>query len=212
MMQTINIFNIDHNVQNSTDLYGKFKISPLKKGEGITIGNSLRRTLLSKLKGVEIQAIKIILNDRDFSKIHEFSIIPGIKESVLEILLNIKNIVIAYETEFLDIEKSFTNQQTEKKNPYPNETFGKINVKGPKRITAKDIKLPNKLKIINPNQYITTLNNNENLEILFFLKQNQTNSNNFSKNEIKDSIEKESDKIEIDYNFTPIKKVNYMLY
>lgn len=188
MLQIINIISLDQKIEDITNLYGKFKLSPLKKGQGITIGNSLRRTLLSEIKGIEIKAIKISMDDRSlFPKIHEFSSIPGIKESILEILLNIKNIVISVDTKKENQEFSST------------ETLFKIKVKGPTRITAKNIKLPNNLKLINPNQYIATLNSNENLEILFFIQQD--------KNKL---IENDSDKIEIDYSFTPIKKVNYM--
>ena len=106
-------------------MYGQFLISSLLPGQGITIGNLLRRVLLSDLGGTSITAIRIPgISD-------EFSIIPGVREDILEILLNLKGIIF--------------------KSNIKDTQFGKLKRKGPTVVTASSIQLPNDLGIINPN-------------------------------------------------------------
>jgi len=121
--------------------YGQFLINSLRPGQGITIGNQLRRVLLGDLGGTAISAVRIA------GVRHEFSTIPGVREDILEILLNLKGIVF----------KSKTNELE----------FGRLKVQGPTVITADLIQLPSNLEIINPNHYIATISTSNVLEIEF---------------------------------------------
>lgn len=119
--------------------YGKFIISPLERGFGITIGNALRRVLLSSLPGGAVFSIKC---DGVF---HEFTSIPGVKEDVASMILNIKNLII-------DIEDD--------------EIYTlRINKKGPCVITAGDIECPAGVEILNKDLYICTLEADHTLEM-----------------------------------------------
>jgi len=121
--------------------YGQFVINSLRPGQGITIGNQLRRVLLGDLGGVAISAVRIA------GVTHEFSIIPGVREDILEILLNLKGIILKSKTQ--------TNQ------------FGRLKVQGPCVVTADLIQLPPTLEIVNPNHYIATISTSNLLEIEF---------------------------------------------
>lgn len=114
--------------------YGKFVLEPLERGYGQTIGNALRRVLLSSIQGASISAMRI---DKVF---HEFAPIPGVKEDTTELLLNIKGIAIRYSgAEPLD-EATLT-----------------LAVKGTGRVTAGDIVCPPDFEIVNPEAYIATI-------------------------------------------------------
>lgn len=120
-------------------LYGQFLINTLRAGQGITIGNLFRRVLLGDLKGTTITAVRIAgIN-------HEFSTIEGVREDVLELLLNLKGIVI--------------------KGQLSEVRFGRLKIQEPMVITASQIELPEGLEIINPNHYIATTSTSNILEI-----------------------------------------------
>ena len=121
--------------------HGQFVINSLKPGQGITIGNQLRRVLLGDLGGIAISAVRIA------GVTHEFSTIPGVREDILEILLNLKGVVLKSKTK--DVQ------------------FGRLKVQGPTVITADSIKLPENMEIINPNHYIATLSTPNIIEIEF---------------------------------------------
>ena len=114
---------------------GTFVVDPLERGYGITLGNSLRRIMLSSLQGVAVTSIKID------GVLHEFSTIPGVKEDVTEIVLNVKGITA----------KLFSNS--------PKTAI--IDVIGPREVTAGDIKQDADLEILNPAHHIITLAENE---------------------------------------------------
>jgi len=119
--------------------HGQFVINSLRPGQGITIGNQLRRVLLGDLGGVAISAVRIA------GITHEFSTIPGVREDILEILLNLKGIVFKSKT-----------QDTQ---------FGRLKIQGPSVVTADLIQLPSDLEIVNPNHYIATISTANILEI-----------------------------------------------
>ena len=121
--------------------YGQFMINSLKPGQGITIGNQLRRVLLGDLGGIAISAVRIA------GVTHEFSTIPGVREDILEILLNLKGIVFKSKTK--------------------NTQFGRLKVQGPIVVTADLLQLPSDLEIVNPNHYIATISTSNILEIEF---------------------------------------------
>ncbi|MCF0136347.1 MAG: DNA-directed RNA polymerase subunit alpha [Lachnospiraceae bacterium] len=113
--------------------YGKFVVEPLERGYGTTLGNSLRRIMLSSLPGAAISTIKID------GVLHEFSTIPGVKEDVSEIILNLKKVAI----------KSHTDRN-EPKDAY-------IEFDGEGIVRARDIKMDSDYEVMNPNQIIATL-------------------------------------------------------
>lgn len=111
--------------------HGRFVVEPLERGFGNTLGNSLRRVLLSSLEGCAVTSIKID------GVLHEFSTIPGVKEDVTEIVLNMKSVVAKlYETSPKVVE---------------------ISAQGPCEVTAGDIKCDSEVEILNPEQHIATL-------------------------------------------------------
>ena len=127
-------------IQSGT-CHGQFLINSLRSGQGITVGNQLRRVLLGDLGGVAISAVRIA------GISHEFSTIPGVREDILEILLNLKGIVFKSQTK--------TTQ------------FGRLKIQGPMVITADSIQLPPNLEIVNPNHYIATISTSNIIEIEF---------------------------------------------
>ena len=114
---------------------GKFIVEPLERGYGVTLGNSLRRVLLSSLPGVAVVSIKIDGCDKDV--LHEFSTVPGVKEDVCEIVLNVKGITAKL---FDSSAKTVT-----------------IDVTGYKDVTAGDIICDSDIEILNPEHHIATV-------------------------------------------------------
>ncbi len=113
--------------------YGRFVVEPLERGYGITLGNSLRRIMLSSLPGAAVSHVKID------GVVHEFSSIPGVKEDVTEIIMNIKSLAIKN-----------TNETSEPKVAY-------IEFEGEGVVTAADIQTDPDIEILNPDQVIATL-------------------------------------------------------
>ena len=142
-MNNISIKCLKSETVPSGTCHGQFLINSLKPGQGITIGNQLRRVLLGDLGGVAISAVRIA------GVSHEFSTIPGVREDILEILLNLKGIVLKSKTKTQDSQ------------------FGRLKIQGPSVITADLIQLPQNLEIVNPNHYIATISASTILEIEF---------------------------------------------
>jgi DNA-directed RNA polymerase subunit alpha len=160
--------------------YGQFLINSLKPGQGITIGNLLRRVLLGDLGGTAISAVRIT------GVKHEFSTIPGIREDVLEILLNLKGIVL----------KSKTTEPE----------FGRLKVQGPTIVTADLIELSPGLEIVNPNHYIATVSTSNILEIEFKFKYGtgyKLASQTF--------LSEPDDFLQLDQIFMPVQKVDFKI-
>jgi DNA-directed RNA polymerase subunit alpha len=124
--------NVEMDDKNSTNRYGKFWIEPLERGFGVTLGNALRRVLLSSLPGAAVSAVKI-----DGVQ-HEFSTLPGVKEDIPEVLLNLKQIRFKLHG---DAPK-----------------MGMIEVRGKSEVTAADLKVDADVEILNPELHIATLN------------------------------------------------------
>ena len=140
-MNNISIKCLKSETIESGACHGQFLINYLKPGQGITIGNQLRRVLLGDLGGIAISAIRIA------GITHEFSTIPGVREDILEILLNLKGIVF--------------------KSKIQDTQFGRLKIQGPAVVTADLIQLPPNLEIVNPNHYIATISTSNILEIEF---------------------------------------------
>ena len=140
-MNNISIKCLKSETIQSGACHGQFVIDSLKQGQGITIGNQLRRVLLGDLGGLAVSEVRIA------GITHEFSTIPGVREDILEILLNLKGIVLKSKTK--DIQ------------------FGQLKVQGPSVVTADLIQLPENIQIVNPNHYIATISTSTILEIEF---------------------------------------------
>ena len=168
------------NITSSDDkAVAKLVAEPLEKGFGLTIGNSLRRILLSSIQGAAVTAIQID------GVLHEFSSIKGVREDVTDIVLNVKNLAI----------RSTSN--TDKKII--------LDVKGPKEVKAKDITLVPEVEILNPEQTICNLDENTNfhMELIVSTGKGYVSAN---KNKNDDSP---LGLIAIDSLFSPVKKVSY---
>lgn len=162
--------------------YGKFVVEPLERGYGITIGNSLRRTLLSSLPGAAASFIKIE------GVQHEFSSIPGVKEDVVEIILNIKNLHVKLHE------------------PGPKLVY--IEASGKGVVTAGDIKIDSGVEILNPDLHIATLNEDAKLNMEITL----TSGRGYVSAD-KNRMESQSiiGIIPVDSIYTPVTKVNYQI-
>lgn len=119
--------------------HARVSIEPLEPGFGYTLGNSLRRTLISSIPGAAVTTIKIEGIQ------HEFSTVPGVKEDVTDIILNIKGLVLRSESE--------------------EPVTMRINISGPKDVTAADIEAPAEITILNPDLHICTINKRARLEL-----------------------------------------------
>nr|YP_009399165.1 RNA polymerase a-subunit [Taenioma perpusillum]ARW68562.1 RNA polymerase a-subunit [Taenioma perpusillum] len=171
---------LESKINTTREQYGHFVIEYLKKGQGITVGNALRRTLLSELEGTAIVAVRIAgIN-------HEFSTITGVKEDVLEILLNLKKVIL----------KSHSIEPQ----------IGRVRIQGPAIITAGLLELPQEIKIIDPKQYIATVCNNTIFEMELRIEKNQ----GYRLSE-KNNDNKSIDFLQIDAVFMPILKFNYYI-
>lgn len=160
--------------------YGKFIATPLERGYGTTLGNSLRRILLSSLPGAAVTSIKIE------GVQHEFSTIPGVKEDVTEIILNLKKLSL----------KLHANTQ---KTVY-------IEAKGKCEITAADIKTDDELEIFNPDLHIATLNEDARLYMEITISRGR---GYVSAERNKMNMQPPVGVIPVDSIYTPVKKVNY---
>ena len=162
-----------------TPFYGKFTAEPFERGFGITIGNSLRRILLSSLQGAAIASVKID------GVLHEFSTIPGVKEDVTEIILNLKEVRLKLHTE--------------------GPKTIRVKTEGPKVLKAGDIQMGDAVEILNPEHYIATLSRDAKLSMEMVVKMGRGYVPAERNKEENQSI----GAIPIDAIFSPIKKVNY---
>lgn len=162
-----------------TPFYGKFAAEPLERGFGITVGNSLRRILLSSLQGAAITSVKID------GVLHEFSTIPGVKEDATEILLNLKEVRLKLHTEGA-------------------KTI-RIKADGPKEVKAGDIITGEAVEILNPDHHIATLSRDAKLSVEMVIKTGRGYVPAERNKEENQAI----GAMAIDSIFSPIKKVNY---
>jgi DNA-directed RNA polymerase subunit alpha len=165
--------------QEVNTLFSRFVIGPLKKGQGLTVGNALRRVLLSDLQGLAIAGVRIA----DVN--HEFSTIPDVKEDVIDILLNLKQIVL--------------------KGNIVESSLSRLAYHGPGIITAKDIELPGEITLVEPNQYIASVNTNKTIEMEFLLKNGEGYTMSNSSNQVPEGF------LAIDAVYMPVKKVNFFI-
>lgn len=171
-----NITKIDENKD-----YGKFVIEPLERGYGTTLGNSLRRVLLASLPGAAVTSINID------GVLHEFDTVPGVREDVMQIILNIKGIAV----------KSYVED----------EKLIELDVEGPAEITAGDILTDSDIEIVNPDHYLFTIGEGSSLKA--------TMTVNSGRGYVPADENKKDNApvgtLAVDSIYTPVTKVNYQV-
>lgn len=180
MINNISIKCLKSDKIESGACHGQFLINSLRSGQGITIGNQLRRVLLNDLGGVAITAIRIA------GVSHEFSTIPGVREDILEILLNLKGVVLSSNTE--------------------SPQFGRLKIQGPIVVTADLIQLPSNLELVNPNHYLMTISTANVIEIEFKFEYGvgyKLTSQTF--------LEEDENYLQLDSVFMPVQKVDFKI-
>ncbi|MGB2925618.1 MAG: DNA-directed RNA polymerase subunit alpha [Limnothrix sp.] len=170
---------VENKTHKNQSQYSKFVFEPLDRGQGTTLGNSLRRILLSNLEGAAVTALRI------GGVNHEFATVPGVREDALEIILNMKEIVL----------KSFTQQPQ----------IGRLVASGPGQVTAAQFDLPSEVEAVDPNQYIATLADGAKLEMEFRIEKGKSYR----------AVQRGKDEagaldfLQIDAVFMPVTKVRY---
>ncbi|MBD2042391.1 DNA-directed RNA polymerase subunit alpha [Microcoleus sp. FACHB-672] len=169
---------VESNTEKDQGQYGKFILEPLERGQGTTVGNALRRVLLSNLEGAAVTAVRIAGVN------HEFATIPGVREDVLEILLNMKEVVL----------KTYSSQPQ----------IGRLLVNGSATVTASQFDLPSEVEVVDQNQYVATLSEGATLEMEFRIEKGRGYR----------AVDRSRDDtpvdfLQIDAIFMPVRKVNY---
>ncbi len=169
----------------STTEYSRFVLEPLERGFGQTIGNALRRVLLSSIYGAAPVAVKI---DK---VLHEFAPIPGTKEDTTEFLLNLKDLAVK-----LDYDEA-----------PPEEVILKIDVKGPGRVTGADVQCPEGVEVVNPEVYLATISGKGSLTAEIYVGY----GTGYVLPERQEKYKGMIGIIPTGAQFTPVRKVNYIV-
>ncbi|NLJ90673.1 MAG: DNA-directed RNA polymerase subunit alpha, partial [Clostridiales bacterium] len=162
--------------------FGRFVVEPLERGYGTTLGNSLRRIMLSSLPGTAVSQVKID------GVVHELSTIPGVKEDVAEIILNLKSLAIKN-----------TSETNEPKTAY-------IEVEGEQVVTAGDIQADPDIEILNPDLVIATLDGGHDSKL--YMELTITNGRGYVSSDKNKDAELPIGTIPIDSIYTPVERVN----
>ncbi len=172
--------------QELSQEHGKFVFEPLERGYGQTIGNALRRVLLSSIQGAAVAAVKV-------GKVfHEFAPIPGVKEDTTELLLNLKNLAIKIDFDTFP----------------PDEEVLTINVKGPGVVTGADVVCPEGVEIVNPEVYLATISDKDALlEAELYVNW----GSGYTLPEKQERYKGVIGIITTGSQFTPVRKVNYIV-
>ena len=170
---------VESKTQKNQSQYSKFVLEPLDRGQGTTVGNALRRVMLSNLEGAAVTAIRVAGVN------HEFATIPGVREDVLEIMLNMKEIIL----------KSYSDQTQ----------IGRLLAIGPATVTAAQFDVPSEIEVIDPNQYVATLADGAKLEMEFRVERGA----GYRAIERSKDDTSSLDFLQIDSVFMPVTKVNY---
>ncbi len=170
---------VDSRTEKDCTLYGRFVLEPLERGQGTTLGNALRRVLLSNLDGTSVTAVRITGVN------HEFATLTGVREDVLDILLNMKELVLRSHTSDTQI--------------------GRLAAHGPKVVTAEDLELPSEVEVVNKYHTIAHLAEGAQIEMEFQIERGRG---------YRAVDRSQGDTISIDYLaidavFMPVRRVNY---
>ncbi|MDR1210183.1 MAG: DNA-directed RNA polymerase subunit alpha [Clostridiales bacterium] len=169
----------------SNGTFGRFTVEPLERGYGTTLGNSLRRILLSSLPGAAVSNIRID------GVLHEFSVVPFVKEDVTEIILNLKNLSIRNLSELTDSKTAY------------------IEKTGEGEVTAADIKADSDIEIMNPDLHIATLSGGE--KSAFSAELTITKGRGYIGSEKNKKLDNSIGYIPVDSLYTPVRRVNFMV-
>ncbi len=175
------IERIDHQVSSDRSQTGVFLIGPLERGQATTLGNSLRRVLMGGLEGSAVTAVRIAGVN------HEYATIPGVREDVLDILLNCKQISVDSRSNELEI--------------------GRVVVTGPAEVKAKDIQFSSQVDVVDGDRPIATVHEGHNLELELHVERGVGYRPVDRRNEETSSI----DLLQIDAVFMPINRVNFTI-
>jgi DNA-directed RNA polymerase subunit alpha len=196
---------VESRIQPTGEMYARFHIGIFFRGQGITFANALRRTLLSEMPGLCLTHVRIEGVD------HEFATIPGVHQTALEVLLNLKQIVFTFSEAPISL---FSLPAREFK--------GGLHVSGPGRVQAKDIMLPHELACLDPEKEIATLNARGELKIDFIFVLSTPHARNFSSFHSKSGIGSEEIKdfekglrkkfFNVESIPRPVTQVNYMIH
>ncbi|ACK72108.1 DNA-directed RNA polymerase, alpha subunit [Gloeothece citriformis PCC 7424] len=170
---------VELKAQKNQGQYGKFILEPLDRGQGTTVGNALRRVLLSNLEGAAVTALRIAGVN------HEFATISGVREDVMELILNMKEITL----------KSYTSQPQ----------IGRLVATGPATVTAAQFDVPSEIEVVDPSQYVATLSDGSKLEMEFRVEKGK----GYRAIERGKDDTTSLDFLQIDSVFMPVTKVNY---
>lgn len=170
---------VESSTEESRNHYGKFVLEPLERGQGTTVGNALRRVLLSNLEGTAVTAVRIA------GVTHEFATVPGVREDVMEIIMRMKEVIL----------KSYSHQPQ----------IGRLLVTGPTTVTTAHFDLPGEVEVIDPTQYVATLAEGGKLEMEFRIERGKGYRTVEKGREEATSL----DFLQIDSVFMPVRKVNY---
>ena len=165
--------------------YGRFVVEPLERGYGTTLGNSLRRIMLSSLPGTAVSHIKID------GVVHEFSSIPGVKEDVTEIIMNIKSLAIKNNRDSDEVKTAY------------------IEASGEGVVTAADIQVDSDIEILNPDQVIATLSGGPDCKL--YIEMTIVNGRGYVSSDKNKRDDLPINVIAIDSIFTPVERVNIQI-
>ncbi len=170
---------LENKTQKNHGHYGKFALKYLERGQGITVGNALRRVLLANLEGAAVTAVRIAGVN------HEFAVVEGVREDVLEIMLNMKGIIF----------RSYTDSPQ----------IGRLTATGPCTVTAADFDLPSEIELVEPSQYICTVGKDAKMEMEFRVERGKGYRQVDKGKDDQSSL----DFLQIDSVFMPVTKVNF---
>jgi len=176
-LHTPNTIELDETT--ASDRYGKFTIEPLERGFGITLGNSLRRVLLSSLQGAAVTAVKIE------GVLHEFSTIPGVLEDVSEIILNMKQLRFKLHADY--------------------KLNARFQKKGPGEVKAADLQADPGVEVLNTDLHIATLNKDAEIDMEVEI----SGGRGYVPADQQEGDERPIGVIQVDAHFSPVKKVNF---
>ncbi len=185
---------VESKTEANQSQYSKFVLEALDRGQGTTIGNALRRVLLSNLEGTAITAVRVaglIRDEKERTGVrsgtvnHEFATLIGVRQDVLELLLNMKEVKL----------RSYTSQPQ----------IGRLNVTGPAEVTTADFELPSEVEVVDPNQYVATVAEGGKLEMEFRIERGKgyRSVDKFREQGLA------MDLLQIDAVFMPVTLVNY---
>ncbi|MCL6623620.1 MAG: DNA-directed RNA polymerase subunit alpha, partial [Fimbriimonadales bacterium] len=181
------MMEVQTNIQTleSTETYGKFVVAPLERGYGQTLGNALRRVLLSSIPVMAIKAVRV---ER---VLHEFAPIPGVKEDMNELLLNLRELAIRLNAD----------------QPPSEDMELVIDVQGPGRVTGEDVQTPRSLEIVNPDCYLCTISD----PVRFYAELYVGWGSGYALPETHTQYKGTIGLIPTGSQYTPVRKVNYLV-